>query len=227
MLSLAGTAWSAPKRSQAAPKAAPPETVYVQVTPPRETRSAPDREPAYERKPVYQATGPIRDFGQAGGMYLGFYSAEVLGGTTPYGSFYYDIYPQGQVFFFEFGVGGGTVQSGLAHHVMGEADWFENSFLFTFEALAGYTLAGALRGEGRSGGLFPYLLAGITSVYQGGSPNIGGVLGFGNRNDLPFVDDSHWVVNYGVKDHLYSQRSGNYQTLTQNFVLLLGVQKYF
>jgi hypothetical protein len=225
-LSLAGAAWSAPKR---APRAAP-ETVYVQVTPPRESRPAPAPERDYAPEPRRQesslSVGPARNFAQAYGMNLGFYSAEVLGGTTPYANFFGDIYPEGQAFFFDFAAGIGKAQSGLAENVIGGSR-FENGLLITGEALVGYSLTGLSRGEGRGGGLFPYLVGGITTVYQGGSPNIGGVLGFGNRTDLPWVRDTRWAINYGMRDHLYAQKNNTYQALTQNFVLLIGVQKYY
>lgn len=228
-LTLAGAAWSAPKRAPKGSTRSEPETVYVQVTPPHESRPAPSPERDYapeQRRVEYVATGPARVFDRAYGLYLGFYSAEVFGGTTPYANLFGNFYPDGQAFFFEFALGIGKVQSGLAENVIGGSR-FDQPFLATGEALAGYSLTGLSKGEGRGGGLYPYLLGGITTVYQGGSPNIGGVLGFGNRTDMPWVKDARWAINYGIRDHLYAQKNNNYQALTQNFVLLIGVQKYY
>ena len=96
------------------------------------------------------------------------------------------------------------------------------------EALGGYSLTGLTRGEGRSGGLFPYFVGGITAVWQGGIPNIGAVLGFGNRMKVPFMSkNNRYALNYGVRDHIYSQKLKTEPSITQNLVLMAGVQKYF
>jgi hypothetical protein len=171
-------------------------------------------------------TGPTREYAQAYGVYAGFYAAEVLG-SNPFGTLYWDLYPKGEAYFFEFTAGGGTVQSSFSRSIVG-ADEFEHNWLLAFEALGGYAYTGLSRGEGRNGGLFPYFVAGITAVYQGGVPNVGGVLGFGNRMSLPFGPKSGlWALNYGLRDHIYSQKLRNEPSLTQNFVLLIGVQRYF
>jgi hypothetical protein len=184
------------------------------------------RESDSRRTEAAFATGPARDFSQAAGLYVGFYAAEVLG-SNPYANAFWDLYPQGQAFFFEFTAGIGTVQSSFSESVVG-GDVFPHSFMITSEALGGYSLSGLTRGDGRSGGLYPYFLAGIAAVYQGGIPNIGGVLGFGNRMALPFGPrNSPYALNYGLRDHIYSQKIRTEPSLTQNFVLLIGVQKYF
>ena len=83
-------------------------------------------------------------------------------------------------------------------------------------------------GGGRGAGLFPYFVSGITAVYQGGVPNVGGVIGFGNRMSLPYgPKNGRWALNYGLRDHIYSQKLRNEPSLTQNFVILIGTQKYF
>lgn len=203
------------------------ETVYVQVAPPRESAPPASSAPAPAvRRPERVFSGPARPYSQAYGFYGGFYAAEVLG-STPFGSLFWDLYPEGQAFFFEFTGGGGTVQSGFSKSVVG-ADEFEHNWLAVFEALGGLSYSGLARGEGRGGGLFPYFVAGITAVYQGGVPNVGGVIGFGNRMNLPFgPKNGRWALNYGLRDHIYSQKLRNEPSLTQNFVLLIGAQKYF
>ena len=203
-----------------------PETVYVAVAPApvRESRTA--ESAAARRRESAFAAGPARDYAHAFGMYAGFYAAEVLG-SNPYANVFWDLYPKGQAFFFEFTTGIGTVQSGFSESVVG-GDVFPNNYMLAFEALGGYSYSGLTRGDGRSGGLFPYFVAGITAVYQGGIPNIGGVLGFGNRMILPFGPaNGRWALNYGLRDHIYSQKIRTDPSLTQNFVLLIGVQKYY
>lgn len=230
---LGTTAYAAPRKaSKPAPsvRSAPAETVYVQVTPPRHASAAPmavePEAPPVPRRPERVLTGAARDFGQAYGAYAGFYAAEVLG-SNPFGTVYWDLYPDGQAYFFEFTAGGGTVQSGFSRSVVG-ADEFEHNWLVAVEALGGYTYSGLARGEGRGGGLYPYFVAGIAAIYQGGVPNVGGVIGFGNRMSLPFGPRTgRWALNYGVRDHVYSQKLRNEPSLTQNFVLLVGAQKYF
>ncbi len=259
-LCLAAWSWSAPHKaagkSSATGSRAPAETVYVPVTPSpafassskdsRETRTTESspRDASARESSVHEsdshrtdavfALGPTRDYASAFGLYAGFYSAEVLG-NNPYGNFYYDLYPAGQPYFFEFTTGLATVQSSFSHDVIG-GEGFKRNVMITFEGLAGFTLSGLAHGNGRAGGLFPYFVAGITYVDQGGVPfilpdgvpNFGGVAGFGNRMALPFgPKDGRWAINYGLRDHIYSQKLRTTPGLTQNFVLLIGVQKYY
>lgn len=242
ILTFAAAAWSAPRKSgsgksspvdRQVPRAAA-ETVYVQVAPPaasagpavaesRQSETS-NREDTRRRESQF-SSGPNRNYSQAFGMYLGTYTAELLG-TNPYANLFWDLYPEGQAFFFEFTAGGGTVQSGFSESVVGSR--FDDNYLITLEALGGYTLTGLSKGGGRAGGLYPYFVAGITAVYQGGVPNFGGALGFGNRMKLPFgPKNSPYALNYGIRDHIYSPNFGSHRSLTQNPVLLVGVQKYF
>jgi hypothetical protein len=233
--------------SQAAARKAPgakaavakPETVFVAAPspPPRETRAPePAREAMRDPEPrrVDAAPGsPLRNYAQAFGGYGGFYIAEVLG-TNPYGAFFWEFYPLGQAFFFQCDVGVGTVQSGFSQDVVG-GDIFDHNLLLSLDALGGYSLTGMTSGSGRGGGLFPYFLAGVTAFWQGGVPifqksvpNIGGVIGFGNRMRLPFFGlGREWAFNYVVRDNIYSQKIRTTPSLTQNFALLIGVQKYW
>lgn len=223
-----------PGRSRPAAKPAPAETVYVPVTPPaaapeRDSRlasAASERAASARRQEASVSVGPLRNYSQAFGMYVGFYAAEVLG-SSPYANLFYDLYPESQPYFFQFTSGIGASQSSISKSLVG-GSYTPHSFNITFEGLAGYTLSGLSRGDGRSGGLFPYFVAGITAVWQGGIPNIGGVGGFGNRMNLPFgAKNSPYILNYAVHDHVYSQKFNSDPGLTQNFALLLGVQKYF
>lgn len=235
----AAAAHAAPRKPAAArPSAAKPapETVYVSQPSPaiRESR-APEpvaREPERRTEAAF-SSGPLRDFPQAFGMYGGFYVAEVLG-SNPYGTAFWEIYPRGLPFFFHFDLGIGTVQSSFSQDVVG-GDIFENNMLLSVDALGGYSLSGLATGAGRGGGLFPYFIAGVTAFWQGGLPiiqesipNIGGVIGFGNRMRLPAKwIGRDWAFNYVVRDNIYSQKIRTTPSLTQNFALLVGVQKYF
>lgn len=240
LLALAlGCATAAPRKAGARspsagkglPAAPAPETVYVQVTQPRESPRPPPeaREPFREpetRRSGATGSGGFKDYGKAYGLYTGFYAAELLG-SNPYANFFCDLYPPSQAFFFEFTSGVGLVQSEFSRLKIG-GQYFKNDYLVTFEALAAYSLSRQARGEGRNSGLFPYLTAGLAAVYQGGVPNIGAVLGFGNRMALPWGRKSSlWALNYGARDHIYSQKLQSTPTLTQNFILVLGVQKYY
>lgn len=243
-------AWSAPRKSPTgraaasdrAPVRAPAETVYVQTAPAAapaslfssssaSARDADDR----RTKAAFAApavTGPIRDYAQSYGLSTGFYNAELLG-SNPYANIFWDLYPGEQPFFFEFTGGVGTLQSSFSKSVVG-AGFFSHNLLLTTEALGGYSLSGLMHGMGRAGGLFPYFVTGITLIYQGGPPfmggvpNIGGVIGFGNRMNLPYgPKDGRWALNYGLRDHIYSQKIRPDPSLTQNLILLVGVQKYY
>lgn len=232
---------------QAAPRKAPasrsavakPETVYVAAPtpPPREIRPAePVREAARDPEPRREAAAPgspLRNFSQAFGGYGGFYIADVLG-TNPYGTLFWEYYPSGQAFFFQGGAGIGTVQSGFSEGMLGGFN-FDHNLLLTLDALGGYSFSGMASGSGRGGGLFPYFVAGVTAFWQGGfpifqksTPNMGGVVGFGNRMRIPFFGlGRQWAFNYVVRDNIYSQKLTGEPSLTQNFALLFGIQKYW
>lgn len=218
---------AAGKAPRPVPRVADPETVYVQVTPSRETpppTARPSPAPASRFSEPAATPASAGNIRKAYGVFAGFYNAEVLG-NNPFGTMYWDLYPRDQSYFFEFTAGGGTAQSGFSRDVIG-ADQFENNWLASLEALAGWTHSrGALDPE-RGGGLNPYFVAGMTALWQGGIPNVGAVLGFGNRMGVPF-GKGRWALNYGMRDHIYSQKIRNEPSLTQNFVLLIGTQKYF
>ncbi len=214
---------------------APAETVFVKEpapqpasAPPLFQSSASSREKENEGSHSRPSAtfGPLKPYSKAYGLYGGFYNAEVLG-SNPYANFFMDLYPGEDPYFFEFTTGIGTVQSSFSESVVG-GGVFPHNFMITIEALGGLTVSGLTKGQGRAGGLFPYFLGGITAIWQGGVPNIGGVLGFGNRMNLPFWNkEGRWAWNYGVRDHIYSQKIRSDPSLTQNFVVLIGLQKYF
>lgn len=193
----------------------------------------PAREPSTRRTEAAFGNSPLRDYSQSFGGYAGFYVAEVLG-TNPYGVAFLEYYPVGMPFFFQFDCGAGTVQSGFSKDVVG-GDLFNHNFLLSLDALGGYSLTGMTSGAGRGGGLFPYFLAGITAFWQGGLPivqksvpNIGGVVGFGNRTRIPFIAVGRdWAFNYVVRDNIYAQKIRTTPSMTQNFALLIGVQRYW
>lgn len=232
---------SAPRKSSPVkPSVARPaaETVYVAAPAPvvvRETRAIEPvaRESDSRKKESAFSSGPLREYPQAFGVYGGFNVADVLG-TTPYAIAFWELYPSGQAYFFQFDMGVGTVQSSFSEDLIGGFN-FDHNLMVSLDALGGYSMSGLPGGNGRGGGLFPYFLAGITAFWQGGlpivqesTPNVGGVVGFGNRMKLPvkWLGRS-WAVNYVVRDNIYSQKLGNNPSLTQNFQLLIGVQKYF
>jgi len=237
-----GAAHAAARRAPAPkPSAARPETVYVAspTLPAREAREmrAPEpARPAETRRTEAAFNSPLRDYSQAIGGYGGLYVAEVLG-TTPYGVVYLEYYPVGLPFFYQFECGAGTVQSGFSKSMFGgTAGNFDHNFQLSLDALGGYSLTGQTSGAGRGGGLFPYFVAGITAFWQGGLPilqnsvpNIGGVIGFGNRMRIPFIPAAgrEWAFNYVVRDNIYAQKLTNTPSLTQSFALLIGVQRYW
>ena len=238
LLALPGSASAAPRKA-AAPKApaAKPETVYVAsptpAPPAKETRAGEPARASEPRRPEGSPGSPLRDYAQAFGGHAGFYVAEVLG-SNPYGAAFWESYPGGQPYFFQIDCGVGTVQSGFSRDVVG-GDIFEHNLLLSLDVLGGYSLSGLAAGAGRGGGLFPYFLAGVTAFWQGGLPilqksvpNIGGVIGFGNRMRVPFFDlGKDWAFNYVVRDNIYSQKIRSTPSLTQNFALLIGFQKYW
>jgi hypothetical protein len=213
------------------------ETVYVAAV----TRPEPKPEPREEPKPLPirpearsrpSNDGPLplnRDGVLAYGFAGGVYAAEVLGATA-IGQVTCEWYPLAAPLFFQFTGGGGLVQSDFSQkRLTAGALSFENDWLVAFEALGGYAfdLSGHA-GSAVARGLYPYFLGGMTALWQGGVPNFGGVVGFGHRFPVPFVThNDKWALSLNVKEHVYSQKLSNTPSLTQNFVVTWGLQKYF
>ncbi len=203
------------------------------VTPRSQPQPVDDRPSDSRRTEPSVSVGLDRNFNSSVGGNIGFYSAEVLG-NNPFANLFYDLYPSAeQPYFFEFTGGLGTAQSSLSKSQIGGQD-FRNNIMLALEALVGYTYTDLSHALGRAGGLYPYFDGGMVVLYQGGVPgmggvpNIGGVLGFGNRMNLPFGLKNHqWALNYEIRDHIYSQKFTTESSFTQNFILLVGVQKYY
>jgi hypothetical protein len=105
---------------------------------------------------------------------------------------------------------------------------FHPNILLAIEVLAGCTLGAPKGAAGAGGGLYPYLLAGVAGLYQGTVPNVGIVLGFGHRVALPWASDSkRWAIEYGVRDHIYSQKIESLPSLTQNPIIHVGLLRYY
>jgi hypothetical protein len=241
-LTLCAAAAQAASRKGPAPKpgVAKPETVYVAAptpSPRQERPPEPVRETVRDPEPRRAETAPgspLRNYAQAFGGYGGYYIAELLG-NNPYGSLFWEFYPSEQTFFFQCDVGIGPVQSGFSHDVLRGSFNFDHNLLFALDAMGGYSFSGMPAGAGRGGGLFPYFLAGISAFWQGGfpvfqksTPNVGGVVGFGNRMRIPYFGlGKQWAVNYVVRDYIYSQKLAGVPSITQSFALLIGVQKYW
>lgn len=243
VLACSEPAWAqtnAPAKKRVAPKAktVERETVYVALPP----KAAPKPEPGYASQEEPKAI-PLREEPKknrkslvlplerlgltAHGGAVGFYHAEVLG-ANPFGQYYAEWFPLAAPIFFQFSAGIGTVQSSLSEEVLGSAA-FDHSWMLAFEALGGYTIDLAGQAGSRvAGGLFPYAVAGITAISQGGVPNFGGVIGLGHRLPLPFMTRSdRTAMNIMIKEHIYSQKFRTEPSLTQNIVVTLGVQRYF
>ncbi len=236
LLGLGQAAFAAPAKKAArpavSPKAVERETVFIAMpTPPpaprEEVKVAPPRE---DVKPRKAPEGPIpmnRKGIVAYGLALGANSAEMLG-TTPIFLATCDLYPIPGPMFFQFTAGGGWVQSDFSKKMIGGSA-FENNWLLALETLGGYTIdLSGRHGRDVSRGLFPYFLTGMTLVLQGGVPNFGGVVGFGHRFPVPFLTrNDNWTLVVQAKDQIYSQKIRTTPSLTQNFVVTLGVQTYF
>jgi hypothetical protein len=225
---------TAPTKKRAAPKAKPVEreTVYVALPPKPEPKPVPREEPKplplREEAKKRSAPLPLERNGlTAYGGAVGLYHAEVLGANF-FGQAYAEWFPLAAPLFFQFTGGIGTVQSSVSEEVLGSAA-FDHSWMLAFEALGGYTFDFAGRSGSRvAGGIYPYAVAGITAISQGGVPNFGGVLGIGQRLPMPFMTrDDRMAMNLMIKEHIYSQKFRTEPSLTQNIVVTLGVQRYF
>ena len=160
------------KSATAASSPAPRETVYVHETPPVS-------ESEVEKS-------KLRPYGSAYGISAAIYAADVLG-SSPYGYFSYDFYPLPATnFFMEANGGAGFAQSSFSYKVIGARE-FDPNLLIDLELLAGFNLQAPKNTPGSPGGLYPYLVAGVTGIYQGSVPNVGLVLGFGQRVPVPWM----------------------------------------
>ncbi len=224
-------AFAAPKKGASAKSNKPPQREKDMDT--AYTVPLPEKTEVVESRPMPEAKRNIvtekiaKSYSNSYGLFLGIYNAEVLG-ANPYASFLWDYFPARAAFFFEGTAGIGRLQSSFSESVH-KADIFDNNLLVTLEALAGYSMSwDGYSGEMYSGGHFPYFIGGITALYQGGSSNIGGVLGFGQRTKLPGLGKKDcWALNYGLRDHIYSQKITTKPYITQNFIFLIGVQYYY
>jgi hypothetical protein len=170
----------------------------------------------------------LRAFEKAYGIQAGVYAAEVLG-SNPFALITTEWYVfEKSPYFFNISLGAGTAQSSFSKSVVG-ADVLDPNFLGAMEVLLGRALAGDdAKKTGSAGGLFPYLLGGMTALYQGEAANVGAVLGLGNRFAMPFVKEKgQWALTFCIKDHIYSQKIRTTPSFTQNLVLTLGAQRYF
>lgn len=222
------------KKSVRQPAVAPVqrETVYVAAP-----RPNPEPEPPKPVLPIrVQARAKVEDnrpiplkrdglFSYGGAV--GLYHAEVLG-ANPFGQVYADWFPLDAQVFFQFTGGVGTVQSGFSEEIVG-ADVFDHSWMLAFEALGAYGFDLSKRaGAGASRGLFPYFVAGITAIWQGGVPNFGGVIGYGHRLPVPFMTrNEKWAMALMFKEHIYSQKIRTDPSVSQNLVMTIGLQRYF
>ncbi len=192
------------------------ETVYVKV---RERVAGPT---------VRGNPDALRAYDKAYGLQVGTYAAEVLG-ANPFALITTEwyVFPNSP-FFFNISLGAGTAQSSFSKSVVG-ADVLDPNFLGALEVLLARSLAGDdAKKAGSAGGLFPYLLGGMTALYQGEAANVGAVIGLGNRFDMPFVKEKkRWALTFCIKDHIYSQKIRTTPSFTQNLVLTVGGQRYF
>jgi hypothetical protein len=229
------SAYSAPvKKSARKPVVAPVEreTVYVAAPTPKPEPVAPKpalpmRSESSSSKEDHRPIPLQREGTFSYGGALGLYQAEVLG-ANPFAQGYVDWFPLDAQVFFQFTGGIGTVQSGFSEEVVG-ADVFDHSWMLAFEALGAYGFDLSKRaGKGASRGLYPYFLAGITAIWQGGVPNFGGVVGYGHRLPVPFMTrNERWALALMVKEHIYSQKIRTEPSISQNVVLTLGLQRFF
>ena len=147
---------------------------------------------------------------------LGGYAADGLGTNLFYGG-KYDYFFLGGRYFVEASLGVSSLKSRVVENIS-KSQLFPNDKLVTYEFLFAY--------DGVPAGAFPFIVAGVAGVNQGGSTVFAGVLGLGKRITLP--GSNQLGFRYDIRDMIYTQTISNSDPfITHNFVFSIGLQIYF
>ncbi len=209
-----------------APKPAPPPEPRAQnfsseTEKPMDTSER--RLTALKKRSNGKSESPFNSYGLLGGTY----SADMLGSSNPYGYGFVDWSPEPLKYYLELGIGVGRLQSPFSKSIY-NASIFENNLLINLDGLIGLPIWGYIPKGAIGVESLPFLLIGVSALYQGTVPNLGGVIGFGNRIPLPYFEKSQKLkLHYSIRDQLYAQRISSVKpALSHNISLLIGIQFY-
>ena len=155
------------------------------------------------------------------GLDLGLNGAEVLG-TSPYLALTY-VWNLNQLpYFGQVSLFGAPIQSGFSQSVL-NSKVFEYDYWVSLDATAAWRFK-PWPGATLPATLGPFLLFGLSAMWQGGEPNFGAMFGYGVRTPAPWLNKEKWYLQMQAKDLLAAQRITSLSlSLSQNLQLALGL----
>lgn len=163
---------------------------------------------------------------QAKGIYTnsltftnGIYSAEGFGSNYYLGARYNHFFSK-WTYFVEASIGFSSVKSQVLED-LAAFQVFDSEGLTAYEFLLGYDM--------KPLGGFPFLVAGVAGINQGGQSKFAYVLGLGKHIPLAqFFNVKRLGLRYDVRDHIFKQQvSDKGSFVAHNLVFTLGLTYYF
>jgi hypothetical protein len=156
--------------------------------------------------------------GYKNGLALGVgpYAAEGLG-TNLYFELRYNHFLSSGKYFFEGGIGIGSIESKLLKSIS-NSQIFEDNNLTIYQFLFGY--------DHKYNSGIPYLVGGFAGLDQGGQSRFAFVLGIGKRFSL--WGPSKFGLRYDIRTHIFKQELNNNASFTSlNIAFTIGVEYLF
>jgi hypothetical protein len=149
----------------------------------------------------------------------GIYAAEGLGSNYYLGARYNHFFSK-WTYFVEASVGISSVKSQMLED-LASFQVFDSDGLFTYEFLLGYDM--------KPLGGFPFLVAGVANINQGGQSKFSYVIGLGKHIPLAqFFSTKRWGLRYDIRDQIFKQQvSDKGAFVAHNLVFTLGLTYYF
>lgn len=149
----------------------------------------------------------------------GIYAAEGFGSNYYLGARYNHFFNK-WTYFVEASIGFSSVKSQVLED-LAAFQVFDSNGLMTYEFLLGYDM--------KPLGGFPFLVAGVAGINQGGQSKFAYVLGLGKHIPLAqFFNAKRWGLRYDIRDQIFKQQvSDEGSFVAHNLVFTLGLTYYF
>lgn len=163
---------------------------------------------------------------KAGGIFTnsltitnGIYAAEGFGSNYYLGARYNHFFNK-WTYFVEASIGFSSVKSQVLDD-LANFQVFDSEKLYTYEFLLGYDM--------KPLGGFPFLVAGVAGINQGGQSKFSYVLGLGKHIPLAqFFNVKRLGLRYDIRDQIFKQQISDKDAFTaHNLVFSLGLTYYF
>lgn len=149
----------------------------------------------------------------------GVYAAEGFGSNYYFGARYNHFFSK-WTYFVEASIGFSSVKSQVLED-LAALQVFDSNDLMTYEFLLGYDM--------KPLGGFPFLVAGVAGINQGGQSKFAYVLGLGKHIPLAqFFNVKRLGLRYDVRDQIFKQQVSDKDSfVAHNLVFTLGLTYYF